>query len=100
MVLIEAPVSRCSLLLGRVVQHRHPRAASAAVDDPLQQGFAPAGGPALPEAVPVATEDLLVLHELLPRDVGRVDALQADRPVLQWTRMDPGLAIGRRAIER
>ena len=48
----------------------------------------------------VAAQGRLVVHELLPGDVGWVDALQADRPLLQRPRVDLGLAVGRRAVER
>src|SRR5262245_14842379 len=96
---MDAAVAWCPLLLGRVIENRHTRPTAPAIDEALQQGTPFPRCPRACLLVTVATQDRLVLHELLPRDVGRVRIAQAHRPLLQGPRVDLGLAVARVAVE-
>src|SRR5205085_4611964 len=48
----------------------------------------------------ITSQALLISQELLPGNVSRIHLLKTNRPILQGSRMDLGLAVGRRAVKR
>src|SRR6266511_2941216 len=92
LVALRAQVGRGTPLTCGVMLDTHVSATDPARDDALQQRRALAHGSPLPLTIPIVAQLLAVLHILLPRQVGIMMVVNADRPVGGTAQVRPGFA--------
>ena len=93
-VLIASPanIRGRPVLSGRPVLNAHLPTTDAAVNNPLQESASFPRHAAVPVVAPILPQPLLVLHEFLPPDIGRMVRGNFHRPLFHGTKVGRGFA--------